>query len=354
MKARRILLWLHRWAGVLAGLVILIIAVTGGALVFEPTLQRWLRPDLYPDHATAKVRRAPIAQAFDQFSVKHPGARVLGLRLPRDERDALVLYSGSQAAHFDPGTGKFLGARPRQGGWEQTMMKLHVNLMSGTTGGTIVIVATCITLALALTGLWLWWPLRIFRFRRGTSFRRFNLDLHSVAGLYSSVFLLIVGTTGLTLRYMHGDHPRPPPVRMPIPMPQGQPQRISVDEAVRQAEAALPGARAASAEMPPPNGRMPFHLQLAFPEDGSPAGRSVVFLDPFTGAALAVHSSRAGTLLDRYQLMQLSIHTGTIGGMWTRGLAFLVCLALLLQIASGYVLWWKRPKTSPSPAPLPA
>lgn len=267
---------------------------------------------------------------------KLPQAQVQGIRLPRDAWDALVLFAGPQALHFDPKDGALLGSRPRMGGWEQTMIKLHVNLLQGAVGGTVVVVATCITLGLALTGLWLWWPLRIFGLRRGVNFRRFNLDLHSAAGLYSTVFLLVLGISGLTLRYLHGEHPKPPPVMQP-----GD-SRISIDDAIRHAEAALPGARAASLEVPGQNPRAPFRVQLSFPEDGSPAGRSVVFLNPFTGDVLATHSSRTGTLLEKYQMAQLSIHTGSIGGTFTRWLAFLTCVALVLQIISGYVLWLKR------------
>ncbi|MFO1439662.1 MAG: PepSY-associated TM helix domain-containing protein [Verrucomicrobiaceae bacterium] len=330
MNLRRILLWLHRWAGVLAGLFVLVIAVTGGALVLENTIQRWLRPDLYP-HEPGE-QRAPLDVALSQM--KTP---VQGIRLPRDDCDALVLFSGKDAYHFHPDYGTLLGTRPRMGGWEQTMIKLHVNLMQGPVGGTVVVIATCITLGLALTGLWLWWPLRIFGVRRGSSFRRFNLDLHSVAGLYSSVFLLIFGITGLTLRYMHGEHPHPPQV--PIVQP-NQPL-LSVDEAITKAEAALPGARAAAVEMPPPQ-RPVFRIQLAFPEDGSPAGRSVVFISRLDGSVLAAHSSREGTLSQLYQMAQLSIHMGSIGGTATRWIAFLTCVALVLQILSGYVLWLKR------------
>ncbi len=331
MNIRRTLLWLHRWVGVLSGLVILVIAVTGGALVFEQTIQRWMRPELYPLQATAKVNRIPISSVL----ANHP--RVQGIRLPRDESDALVLFAGPQAFHIDPRDGKLLGTRPRMGGWEQTMLKLHVNLLQGSVGGTVVVAATCITLGLALTGLWLWWPLRIFGFRKGANFRRFNLDLHSVAGLYSSVFLLILGITGLTLRYMHGEHPQPPQV----PFVQQDQPLLSVEEAIQLAEAALPGARAASVEMPPPQ-RPVFRIQLAFPEDGSPAGRSVIFLSRIDGHVLDKHSSREGTWAQLYQMAQLSIHMGSIGGTATRWLALLTCVALVLQIVSGYVLWWKR------------
>lgn len=331
MNLRRTLLWLHRWAGVLAGLVILVIGVTGGSLVFEQTIQRWLRPDLYPQQATAKADRIPISSVL----VNHP--RVQGIRLPRDETDSLALFSGPMAFYMDPRDGRLLGTRPRMGGWEQTMIKLHVNLLQGPTGGTIVVVATCITLCLALTGLWLWWPLRIFGFRKGANFRRFNLDLHSIAGLYSSIFLLILCITGLTLRYMHGEHPQPPQVRLTRP---DQPL-LSVDEAIRLAEAALPGARASSVEMPPPQ-RPVFRIQLAYPEDGSPAGRSVAFISRIDGKVFDLHSSREGSWSQLYQMAQLSIHMGSIGGTATRWIAFLTCVALVLQILSGYVLWWKR------------
>jgi uncharacterized iron-regulated membrane protein len=85
-----------------------------------------------------------------------------------------------------------------------------------------------------------------------------------------------------------------------------------------------------------------FHLQLAFPEDRSPAGRSIVNLDQYTGEPLQVVSTRDGGLGNRYIPMQLQIHTGMIGGMPTKVMAFFVCLALLLQVLSGYVLWLKR------------
>ncbi len=344
MKIRPLLLWLHRWVGLLAGLVILVAAVTGALLVIERPLARWFAPDLYPRKSDGGAH-APVEQALAALAEHSPEARVDGIHLPRDGRDALMLFAGQRVVHFDPSSGEMLGSRPRRTGLTQTLVKLHVNLLSGPTGGTIVVVATILTIALALSGLWLWWPLRIGWFRRGANFRRFNLELHSVAGLYSSLFLLVIAGTGLTLRYLHTEHP---------PVPKGNPPaagstRISVDDAIQRAEAALPGTRAAAIEMPAPNPRAPFRVQLAFPEDGSPAGRSVVFLDRFTGDVLGTHSSREGTWLERYGNLQLSLHTGAIGGTATRAVAFLTCLALILQIASGYVLWWKRPASQRRP-----
>lgn len=338
MNLRRILLWLHRWVGLVAGLVILVAAVTGAMIVIERPLNRWLAPELYPQKSAGGAR-TPVEQALTALREKSPETRVDGIHLPRDDRDALMLFTGQRVTHFDPSSGELLGSRPRRTGFTQTLIKLHTNLLAGPTGGTIVVVATILTIALALTGLWLWWPLRIGWFRRGANFRRFNLELHSVAGLYSSLFLLVIAITGVTLRYLHTEHPRVPAAS---PAAAGS-ERITVDDAIQRAEAALPGTRAAAIEMPAPNPRAPFRVQLAFPEDGSPAGRSVVFLDRFSGNVLAVHNARTGTWLERYGNLQLSLHTGAIGGLPGKAVAFLVCIALILQIASGYVLWWKRP-----------
>lgn len=341
MNLRRFVLWLHRWAGVLAGPVLLVLAFTGGALAFENAIQRRLRPDLYPKQACPEPERAPLRLAIDRLREEHPHAHLQGLRLPRNEADALVLFAGPRAFHFDPRDGTLLGMRARQGGWEQTMLKLHVRLMQCPAGGILIVIATICALGLALSGLWLWWPLRTLGLGRKAGFRRFNLDLHSLAGLSSSLFLLVIAITGLTLRYLHGEHPQPPQAP---PMAQPSQPPLEVDAAIQLAKAALPGTRAASVELPPP-GRPWIRVQLAFPEDGSPAGRSVVFISRLHGRVLAVHSSREGSLLERYQMAQLSIHMGSMGGITTRGIAFLTCLSLVLQTLSGYILWLKRPST---------
>ena len=46
--------------------------------------------------------------------------------------------------------------------------------------------------------------------------------------------------------------------------------------------------------------------------------------------------------MERYDNLQLSLHIGAVGGTATRWIALFVCVALVLQIFSGYVLWWRR------------
>jgi hypothetical protein len=136
MNLRRVLLWLHRWVGVVAGLVILVAAVTGALLVVERPVNRWLAPSLYPmNHHDGA--RAPVERALTSLRETSPDARVDGIHLPRDRRDALMLFAGPRVAHFDPSSGEMLGWRPRRTGFTQTLVKLHVSLLAGPVGGTV-------------------------------------------------------------------------------------------------------------------------------------------------------------------------------------------------------------------------
>ncbi len=64
--------------------------------------------------------------------------------------------------------------------------------------GKIIVGITIIALiALLLTGIYLWWPTKRVRIAASSS-RRFLFDLHNSLGILATIFLLIMGLTGLT------------------------------------------------------------------------------------------------------------------------------------------------------------
>ena len=82
---------------------------------------------------------------------------------------------------------------------------------------------------------------------------------------------------------------------------------------------------------------------MRFPENRTPVGRSRVFLDPYTGKALSVWSSRTAPVGFKINAMWIrEIHTGDIFGWPTRLLACLVSLALPILAITGTLIWWNR------------
>ncbi|HUG53854.1 MAG TPA: PepSY-associated TM helix domain-containing protein [Vicinamibacteria bacterium] len=361
-----ILLSLHRWAGLLAGLVIFVIALTGCALVFEEDIDRLLNRELtvvVPGPAALSVQAG-----VDAVRAAHAGETATGVVLPERPHYALVVVlENDQAVSVDPYRGHVLGSRDRLGGFARFLRRLHKTLLAGDTGATVVGVLTLLTLLMAVSGTILWWPRRILGVKSSRSWRRVNFDLHNVLGFYSAVFLVVMCVSGVMITWAGVTDPlvlrlnsSPPGERMrPTSTPREGATPIGPDEALRRGRAALPGAFVARLGLPS-SATAVYRLGMMFPEDRTPGGRSFVVLDQYSGDVLDLKSSRAAELGTKILDLKRSIHTGDVLGAPTRALAFVVSLMLAGQVVTGYLIWWRpgrfalagsRQKQRESPSP---
>jgi uncharacterized iron-regulated membrane protein len=346
------LLKLHRWAGLSAGLVILVLAVTGCALVFEEDIDRLFNRGL----TVVTPGPAPISlqEAVAAVRAAHPGETPTGLVLPERPHHALVVVlENDQAVGVDPYRGRVLGARDRLGGFARFLRRLHKTLLAGETGRTIAGILTLVTLLMALSGTILWWPRRILGVKSSRSWRRVNFDLHNVLGLYSAAFLAVMCVTGVMITF--ADATDPLVLRLDAGPPRARPRvessvragvaPIGPDEALRRGHAALPGAVVARLSLPPP-GTAVYRLGMMFPEDRTPGGRSFVALDQYSGEVLDLESSRTARLGTKILNYKRSVHTGEVFGAPSLALAFLTSLMLAGQVITGFLIWWKPGKLS--------
>jgi uncharacterized iron-regulated membrane protein len=206
-------------------------------------------------------------------------------------------------------------------------------------------------LGLALTGLVLWWPRRILSVRSGSSWKRTIFDLHNVLGFYSSLVMVCITLSAVLIAFENVTDPlvrrlNPPAPEMAAPQstPVAGGRRISIDEAIGNAEQALPGAFASNVGIP--NGpKAVFRILKKFPEDRTPAGRSRVYVDQFSGKVLLVENTRDAPLGTRILNLKRSAHTGDIFGAPTQALYFIVSLGIALQAMTGALIWWNaRPR----------
>jgi uncharacterized iron-regulated membrane protein len=101
-------------------------------------------------------------------------------------------------------TGSVIVYRDQLSRWTSVewIVKLHSNLLLGSTGRLVNgIGGICLTL-LCLTGAIIWWP-GVKNWRRsltvswGAQFPRINWDLHSALGFWSFLFVLLWGISGI-------------------------------------------------------------------------------------------------------------------------------------------------------------
>ncbi len=134
-----------------------------------------------------------------------------------------------------------------------------------------------------------------------------------------------------------------PDATPPSSTPVAGAKRITLDRAVATASAALPGASVSNLNVPAAP-RAAFRILAKFPEDRTPAGRSRVHLDQFSGEVLLVENTRTAPLGTRILNLKRSAHTGDIFGALTQALYFIVSLGIAMQAVTGVLIWWNGRK----------
>lgn len=201
---------IHLWTGVMIGLYIVVLSVTGSALVYRVELERAFqtpRPEFQPDVTpmSTEALRAAAQEAYPGWEVTRVGTRV-SRRNPVIE--IWVDRAGERKERlFNPYTGTDLGdALPLKIRALDWVAFLHDELLSEEYGPTLNAIGSALITMLALTGLVVWWPgirnwKRSMMVRRGGSWPRFNWDAHSAMGFWGFLLVFMWGVTGFYLAY---------------------------------------------------------------------------------------------------------------------------------------------------------
>src|SRR5829696_5304233 len=94
MPLRKIVFWLHLIAGVVAGIVILIMSATGVALAFEKEIIAWAERDVRPVIPPADAKRLPLDELLAKVREKQPGVRPSGITVHADPTIAVLVNVG--------------------------------------------------------------------------------------------------------------------------------------------------------------------------------------------------------------------------------------------------------------------
>jgi len=194
---RRTLQQIHLWIGVGLGMYVVVLSVTGSAVVLRPDFHRWLIVHSVPAVGTR------LAGAELESAVRNRYANYTFESLREQSRPdspvivALVRDGQTTQRVFDPYAARDLGpAYPPILSVVEWVVDLHDNLLARDVGRTVNGVGALLLLALLLTGAVLWWPGRA-RWHRGLTTgrpeksRRFAYRLHNALGFWSFALLFV-------------------------------------------------------------------------------------------------------------------------------------------------------------------
>lgn len=204
---RRALFQAHLWSGIAFGLYILMISVTGSVLVYRNELFRAATPEpIVSKDPGARLTDEQLTEAARRLYPGYQVARIGRARNPDQAVDVTLSRGGATKKRlFDPRSGNDLGDSVPTGIWlVSRLIDLHDNLLAGRTGRKVNAAGAVASIALAMTGLVIWWPgvktwRRSLTLRRGVGWKRLTWDLHSTIGFWSLGFTLIFGLSGIYL-----------------------------------------------------------------------------------------------------------------------------------------------------------
>jgi uncharacterized iron-regulated membrane protein len=372
MDLRKLILVLHRWVGLVAALALLAVGLSAALLVFERPIGRMLNHRLVevPPSGT----RLPLKEITRRLGPTYPQYHVAGWSLPQQPYDAVAVVlemnrakpaaansdeddgddddAGSLELTVNPYTGELLGDLAKANGLMGYVHRFHTHFLARDLGSAIVGWSAVCLLLLNLTGIILWWRRKIGRFRWNLNGAAFHFHAHQAVGVYAWVFLMILSLTGIALHWEDAGRlvdrltNSPPPAKMLSADPvQAGAVPLESDQLVFIAEKSVPGAHVTVIQLAA-NPKAPVRMIMKYPEDHTPAGRTQVFLDAYTGKVRMLTDSRTAPV--GFKLMRLwsrQYHTGDIFGWPTQLLALVFSLALVVMAITGPMIWYKRKRT---------
>jgi len=364
MRARPALRFWHRWFGILGGVWLLLLAVTGCAIAWYDELDSWLNPDLRradiiagpPASMDSVVANARAAlPGFDPSNIilaPEPGRThwLIGRQeLPEGGAQQIQAFS-------DPATGELAGWRSSEAhglnreNLIDTLYALHVDLLAGEVGVYIVgfvgiawLIDHFLALPLAIPRRRDWRGAFRVKGRRG-SLRRL-WDWHRAKGMWLWLAGATLALTGVTLTFYEPTHhvvevfspvngrlhermPEVTPPENPIgfdrAMAAVEPDRTKIHSLRTFPWAGVYAVRTFDARDVDNQGRLWHYVSMA---DGSIVGR---------------RHDAGSTGGDLFMALQYPLHSGQIAGGAGRIIVTLAGVATAALCITGWLLVWRR------------
>jgi uncharacterized iron-regulated membrane protein len=395
-RIRTFFFWLHLTAGLAAGIVVLIMSVTGVLLTYEKQLVYYADTRAIAITPAAGAARLPIDELLARVRATGLVAEPSAITVRRDPAAPVALAVGAGAmAYADPYTGRLLG-RGNAGvrAFFRSVTDWHRWLAASgeyrATGRAVTGASNLAFLFLVLSGAYLWIPRtwawravkQIIWFRGGLPGKARDFNWHNTIGVWSVVPLAIVVASGAVISYPWASNLVYRAVGEAPPAPRGAARpaaRPDAGQARREGGQGRGGSQAGSESPGRPEGRpaapeparaslnaawsvaerqreswqtivlrvpAAAAAPLAFTIDeggpGQPQYRGTLTVDAATAAIRSWEPFESQSRGRQLRSLLRFAHTGEVGGLVGQTIAGLVSLGGVVLVYTGFALTLRR------------
>ncbi|HUQ52780.1 MAG TPA: PepSY-associated TM helix domain-containing protein [Gammaproteobacteria bacterium] len=372
---RSTIFWIHLACGVVAGLVVLMMSVTGVLLTYERQIVAWAERSTYPAPAPG-AERLTLEELVAAAKLRRPEFTATTVML-RNEPDAPVVLGAGRSGSLlvDPYSGDVREPGPQAlrsffaavTGWHRWF---NATGESRATARAITGGSNLAFLFLVLSGIYLWlprmWKWALFKTRlffnpKAGSAKARDFNWHHVFGIWSAIPLAVVVATAAVFSYpwandlvyrIAGEEPPrqggggPPRGAGGLAEAAVAPSGTAIDrlgyDALLARAAAHGDWRTLTLNIPANPDASSVRVGIDEGNGGQPYLRHMLTLDASTGAVESWAPFSSQTTGQKARSWIRFLHTGEALGVVGQTIAGLVSLTSVLMVWTGLALAWRR------------
>ncbi|NIF06271.1 PepSY domain-containing protein [Chryseobacterium sp. Tr-659] len=377
---KRITGWLHLWLGLVSGIIVLTVTLSGTIFVFCDEIVDFCGGSAKYVEAPANPKKMTPEELLVQFHKQVPDRKAFYFDTYKDAGRSFRIASATQppkdktiekakkkgrgprgifAYHYlNPYTGKVLGYT-KSYEFFYVVAHIHAQLLAGKFGKTVVGIASIIFFIQLISGLMLWWPKKwnkttrtaAFKIKSGTKWRRKNYDFHNVFGFYSllpAVFITITGLimaykvlTDLTQEAFGGVADAHTIAEKYEPKFDPEKKALSFSDFVNKNFRKFPEAEQFRMSIPGNDSATVYHVAAAkFIGLKSLVNGKTMETNKYTGNE--IDYPKEVQMHEVIEHMNFDLHVGYWGGMFGKIFTFIIGIICTSLPVTGFLIWWGR------------
>jgi uncharacterized iron-regulated membrane protein len=209
---KRIYYKIHQCCGLIAGIFILAMGLTGAVLVFHEEIQALEHRTLW---SVENNRSVSIDKAYQTLTSVYPNRSIRLIRFSRSPKETLIFSvksdGGGSLVFMHPAEGKILKVVDRNSTLVGWILDFHSSFQSGKAGMIIVFIVGWVFLISLITGVLFYGKniLRILLFKttfRYRSKRALYSSLHKYVSVWALLLNFILAVTGILISFDNLEH----------------------------------------------------------------------------------------------------------------------------------------------------
>lgn len=380
MKLKKVLGFVHLWLGLVSGLFVFLIAISGCVYTFVDEI----KPMVYRDRLFVipeKKEVLPLSQLLavaqktlgkdkiiTRIEMNNAPDRSVVFRSQKNNEDGLTHWDYFEyyyRVYVNPYSGQVIYVEDSENEFFQLVLGFHMRMLFGEKVGHYVVGYSVLTFFIVLiSGFYLWFPKKWsgknfknnFTIKSGSKFKRLNYDLHRILGLYAFFILLLTSLTGLiwvfdwvqdSVRFVANGAQS---ITKTVPLLSDTLQSkdaFGLDQAFGETHATYPKAYAYLVLLPNKKPASTINI-LSYLQDWNRYDRVLRVCDRYSGTMLSSTPFEDLNNGDKAYQLNFDLHTGAYLGLFGKFLAFFASLICSTLPVTGFYIWWGKRKKNKS------